>query len=308
MCNNIKYYLLEKKLNYNIINKNKYNFNTLKQIYKNFYLIKLYVYLSKYLISIYTNKNNKLILIDKLFEGKYQITNKYINIYKNISIIKFKKIINNYFNYIFLFISININKIFILNNYLTNLNIYNKSLIICPLIFNDIFNINNYIYYIYIFIYLKTFNSYKSSLIALFYYFIGLFLSLFSLYLYNNIKILYSNLIIISKNLSNFITIINYYQFPITVNFILSLKLITLINNSLYLSNLLCYNYKPFLMGITNYTNINTGILSKLSFQNTLKILQTIILKDKFEWNIDTKSSLIISNFISTGSGWYRYF
>ncbi|KAK1441664.1 hypothetical protein BgAZ_600020 (apicoplast) [Babesia gibsoni] len=91
-------------------------------------------------------------------------------------------------------------------------------------------------------------------------------------------------------------------------NNIISLKFINIINKTLYLSNLIYYIYRPYLLGITNYTLLNTGILAKLSFQNTLKILTTVIITDKTEWKVDIKSNLILSNFIPTGIGWYRYF
>ncbi|GIX66470.1 hypothetical protein BcabD6B2_59070 (apicoplast) [Babesia caballi] len=308
--NNIKYNILEKNINYkNIFNKSEINYKKENNIYKN--IIKTFLFkkynTNKYIKEILFNSSkDKLSTINKLFEGRHLKLNTNLTLYKIMGILKY----NNYINTIIIISLNNILKtnLLISDNYITNITMYKNSLITFPLSLNDISNINNYIYYIYKFIYYKNYNIYKSNIISLFYYFIGIFLSLFSLYFYNNIKIVYSNLIIISMKLSNFSLIEKVNKFTVEVNYIYNIKILNIINNSIYLSNNILLTYRPYLIGLTSYTLISTGILSKLSFQETLRTLQNIILNEKIEWSVDTKSSLITSDFISVGSGWYRYF
>nr|QAX27114.1 RpoC2b [Babesia motasi] len=254
---------------------------------------------------------NKITLINKLFEGNHLLIDSDIISYKSLQIFKTRYIKNTY-STTFILVSLisytNIVMSVLSNSNVSSYCIYNTSLVSYPLTFNDVNNINNYVHYISKFVYSTTLNVYKSSILALFYYFIGFFLAVFSLYADNNIKILYSNLIIISAKLSNFIMIEKCHNVSIINKYIDTIKLINIINNSLYLSGKLTLSYMPYLIGITTYTIINQGILAKLSFQNTLKTLQSLILYEKIDWRVDTKSNLITADFTPIGSGWYRYF
>nr|APQ42935.1 RpoC2b [Babesia sp. Lintan]QAX27054.1 RpoC2b [Babesia motasi]QAX27085.1 RpoC2b [Babesia motasi] len=306
ICTNLLEKILDSTLKFNYNENNTYN--TSKYIVTpKFRLSNLY----KHKFNKTIPSENKITTINKLFEGHHLEINTSITGYKFLQIFK-HKYIKNTSSTVLVFVNFINNKnevvSLLLNNNEIFSDLYSSSLISFPITFNDVKNINNYIYYIYKFMYLNTLNVYKSSITALFYYFIGFFLAVFSLYADNNIKILYSNLIIIATKLSNFIMIESCNGVSILNKYVDTIKLINIINNSLYFSGKAQIVYRPYLIGITTYTIANQGILSKLSFQNTLKTLQSIILYEKIDWKIDTKSNLITADFTPIGSGWYRYF
>nr|YP_009170343.1 DNA-directed RNA polymerase subunit beta-like subunit [Babesia orientalis]ALE29341.1 DNA-directed RNA polymerase subunit beta-like subunit [Babesia orientalis] len=303
--NHVKYKTLEKniKVNYNLINKLNLNFT--KYVNNNFmcYFVKN---LKHTKLPTYKTKDTNLTKINKLFEGRYPETVLNIGLYTYINIVNKTYITHNNFT-VYNIIPVSVTNI--KSSYYVNSLALSSGLISFPLSVNDVLNINNYIYYIYKYIYIKNTNSYKSTLSALFYYFIGLFLSILSLYAYNKIKILYSNLIIVVSKLSNFIIINKLHKYTLKYTKLENLKIINIINNSLKMSNYLdLFEYKPYLIGLTKYTMCTAGVLAKLSFQETLRTLQTVLLKTKIDWCVDIKSNLITSNFIPVGSGWYRYF
>nr|APQ42903.1 RpoC2a [Babesia sp. Xinjiang]QAX26992.1 RpoC2a [Babesia sp. Xinjiang]QAX27023.1 RpoC2a [Babesia sp. Dunhuang] len=304
--NTIKYNNLEK----HISSYTNIKFKTINLKYISSYNNLFYLYKVKKIRSI--NKIYKdsttitaLEQIDKLFESRHLDTNKELDIYQNLTLLKYCNIFTNYIS-IYKYININSNKT--LTSYSNISHIYKTSLISCPISLNDIKNINSYVYYIYKYSYNKTLNSYKSCLIALFYYFTGLYLAIFELYSYNNIKIMYSNLVIITTKLSNFVKLIRLNKLNLNFNFIENIKMLNIANNSLYLINNNTIEYEPYLISLTNYTMYITGVFAKLSFQNTLKTLKELILQEKIDWCVDTKSNLILSKLSPVGSGWYRYF
>ncbi|BAM42530.1 RpoC2-N-terminal (apicoplast) [Theileria orientalis strain Shintoku] len=65
---------------------------------------------------------------------------------------------------------------------------------------------------------------------------------------------------------------------------------------------------KIFEGGITKYVLTDSGVFSKLSFQETLRFFKNIIFEHSVDWTVDSKSNIIFSSFIPVGSGWYRYF
>ncbi|UVC53103.1 RNA polymerase beta subunit rpoC2b (apicoplast) [Theileria orientalis] len=273
-------------------NNNVFNINRLKNI-------------TKYSSNLNENriKTTSISIIDKIFEGG---TNRISddNFYNNMKVVSDIKIYNN--SYCVYGVS-NYNKLKKAKCSFGN-NFYNLSLILFPLTFNNYSENNTYVYNIYKYICCKTFNCYKACFISLFYYYFGLLISLICLYRGYNIKILNSNMIIIIYKLSSFVKIVNgFYSNNYSCN-VFNIKLINIINNSLYLCNEKICSYKPYLIGITKYVLTDSGVFSKLSFQETLRFFKNIIFEHNIDWTVDSKSNIISSSFIPVGSGWYRYF
>ncbi|GFE55936.1 DNA-directed RNA polymerase (apicoplast) [Babesia ovis] len=302
---NTNYAILEKHTNFKSNTELYKSIQTHKNL-NNTFMYYFHKYKNKFKLYKTITKETNLNKIDKLFEGRHTETNENICFYKSLTIIKgIYKANNNTIAVSVIPLSIsNIKHI----EYINSID-HKKSTIAFPLSVNDIINVNNYVYYIHQYGFIKNNNSYKSSFISLFYYFIGLFLAVLYLYRHNNIKILYSNLIVIVSKLSNFTSMNKMNKTKLKYTKIENIKIINIINNSFKLhNNAYSIEYKPYLVGLTRYTMSTAGILAKLSFQDTLKTLQSILIKNKVDWCVDTKSNLLASNFIPVGSGWYRYF
>ncbi|UVC46399.1 RNA polymerase beta subunit rpoC2b (apicoplast) [Theileria orientalis] len=280
------------------------NIYYLNELYNSVFNVNKFKHFTEHDFNLNNNKpkTSDISVIDKIFEGGVDKTSEN-NFYDNIKIVSYIKI-SDEGCYVYGMNNCKLNKI----KCIFNTNFYNLSLILFPLTFNDYLENSIYVFNIYKYIYCKSFNSYKSCFIALFYYYFGLLASLICLYRGHNIKILNSNIIIIICKLSSFVKIIggvysNYFSGSV-INF----KLINIINNSLYLCNERICLYKPYLIGITKYVLSDSGIFSKLSFQETLKFFKNIIFEHNIDWTVDSKSNIISSSFIPVGSGWYRYF
>ncbi|EDO05065.1 putative integral membrane protein (apicoplast) [Babesia bovis T2Bo] len=300
-------YSLEKNIKLKQKTKTNTN-NKLNSVYSYFIHPYLISRKNKPKSNIIKTKETNLNKIDKLFEGRYPETKETMDLYKYLSILKYT--LNTYTNVTLYNVDVlNIEKS-VNNLCYSSDSKFKKGLIAFPLSLYDVSNVNNYIYYIQKYTYINNNkNNYRSSFISLFYYFIGLFLAIFSLYSYNNIKILYSNLIIIVSKLSSFIIFNKIHKIELKYTKIESIKFISIINNSFLLaSTTKLIKYNPYLTGLTRYTMYTSCILSKLSFRETLRTLKSVITHNKVDWCVDIKSNLITSNFIPVGSGWYRYF
>nr|QEM01726.1 plastid-encoded DNA-directed RNA polymerase beta''B [Nephromyces sp. ex Molgula occidentalis] len=159
------------------------------------------------------------------------------------------------------------------------------------------------------FLALKTlFSQYTSSKISLIYIQHIIIESLFQQYKNNNIIIPQIHFELIAKRMTSYIKIISSGNTNFKVNDILPLNLINLIN----LANIYHgYNksiYTPMVLGISKTILIYSGFLSASSFQETIKILIQSALETKLDWLMDWKSTLMFSDLINVGSGWYRFF
>ncbi|EAN30429.1 DNA-directed RNA polymerase subunit beta (apicoplast) [Theileria parva strain Muguga] len=299
------------KNNFKKVNKNIFNIVNkffeeyfIKSNIKIFHLSKFKFYTSKNKLEKFKQKENNLSIINKVFEGSNSIIIDNHSFHYNFGVIfnteqsddccTLNTINKNYDNIKFTC------------KYIEN--IYKPGYILYPLTFGNYCDSNNFIYSIYKYLSIKNCNTYRSCMIALFYYYMGLLFSLILLYKGNNINVLNSNISVIVSRLSSFVFVTDFNYSDIYISNILSIKLISIINNSLYLSKIAICNYRPYLVGLTKYILTNSGIFSKLSFQDTLKTLKNIILEPKIDWNVDCKSNVILADFIPVGSGWYRYF
>ncbi|EKX71962.1 hypothetical protein BEWA_051120 (apicoplast) [Theileria equi strain WA] len=186
--------------------------------------------------------------------------------------------------------------------------IYGPGVVVFPLSFFGVCNVPNYVGAIYFYLYVRCCGFYKSSCVSLFYYFVGLFYSLSTLYSSKTIRVLYSNLSLIVSRLSSYVVVCRSFNGLFAEGTVINVKFMNIFNLSSVLSGYDSEEYKPYLIGVTRYTLISCGVFSSLSFQNTLQTLKRLVLEDNVEWKVDSKSNLISSGFIPVGSGWYRYF
>ncbi|SBT86805.1 RNA polymerase sigma factor RpoD, putative (apicoplast) [Plasmodium malariae] len=280
-------------LNNKFYNKIYYNYNNYNNIYN--------LYLNDITIGLQS--------INIIFENK-NIKNNIFFISNNVYIIFYIKYYNYLNNIIYIYNVFNINKI----------NYFNYKLNFYSYIFEDIssilyggyslntnfYSINNNLqfYFKYLLININIYQSIKSSYIYIYNILIE---SILKQYSYQNIYLpsIYFELII-KKMLSCIKVISNNFKI-FKYNDIIPLYLINIINYSLNLNKYYIYKYEPIILGITKSILANSGFLTNISFQNTLKVLSLNILNNKIDWLIDIKSKIMITDLLPIGNGWYRY-
>lgn len=151
----------------------------------------------------------------------------------------------------------------------------------------------------------KQYNSAKQSL----FFAMNLILeSLLNQYLYQGISLPSIHFELMAKkmtscvkiNFSGDLTLISENIFPLT--------LVEILNLASKTKGFRMCTYTPIILGITKSTLANSGFLSNISFQETLKLLGEAVLQQSVDWLSDLKSKIIATDLIPSGTGWWRYF
>nr|QEM01644.1 plastid-encoded DNA-directed RNA polymerase beta''B [Nephromyces sp. ex Molgula occidentalis] len=155
---------------------------------------------------------------------------------------------------------------------------------------------------------LNYFNQFKATKISFNFIFNIIIESLYTQYISNNINIPLIHFEILTKKMTSWVKIIHTGNSSFKIGDILPLTIIHLTNFSYILYNKNSIIYKPIILGISRSVLASSGFLTAASFQQTLKILINATLENQIDWLVDLKAKLILSDLISTGSGWYRFF
>nr|AZL34673.1 RNA polymerase C - subunit C2B [Hepatozoon canis] len=113
---------------------------------------------------------------------------------------------------------------------------------------------------------------------------------------------------IVLKRMVSYVKVYYSGDSSLYLNDILSLTLVNLLNKGLLTHGFTPILYSPVVLGISRISISQSGVLSSLSFQNTLKSLSNLILDNKVDWLLDLKSRIIVSDLINTGTGWYKHY
>nr|QEM01905.1 plastid-encoded DNA-directed RNA polymerase beta''B [Nephromyces sp. ex Molgula occidentalis] len=300
------------------------NFNKFLKKYKflnNLYNIN-YIYINTLLKNLYSNilyskKGNDITsglqYIETIFESK---NNKY-----NSLIIKKGYLINKiFYNNYDLLNQIYINKIIIFNNYYNynfEFNISNniKSLLIdysSIIKGGDLVQYINYSPHLILinkFLSLNTkLNQYISTKISFNFIQILNVESIYKQYIYNNINIPLIHFELITKKMTSWVKINFNGDTNLKLNDIISFNIIHLINIALYKNNYKTAFYYPLILGISKSILASSGFLTAASFQEIIRVLIKSALENQIEWLINLKTKVILSDLITTGTGWYRFF
>nr|QEM01786.1 plastid-encoded DNA-directed RNA polymerase beta''B [Nephromyces sp. ex Molgula occidentalis] len=287
---------------------NIYNINYIyiNNLLKNLYSNTLYSKKGKditsglqYIETIFESKNNnynsliikKGYLINKIFYNNYDLLNNYF-INKII-------IFNNYYNYNFDFgISNNIK--FLLIDYSS---IIKGGDLIQYITYSPHLILNNKFLSL-----INKLNQYISAKISLNFIQILIVESIYKQYIYNNINIPLIHFEIITKKMTSWVKINFNGDTNFKLNDIISFNILHLINIALYKNNYKIAYYSPLILGISKSILASSGFLTAASFQEIIRVLIKSALENQIEWLINLKTKVILSDLITTGTGWYRFF
>jgi len=288
------------KINYNLnlyyFIFNLISFNSKKYISSfNKLILKKYnkLNINKKKFTFYFNISDTVLNINNLLDLKFTPNKinfyKYINIYFYFYTIFNKQTIISFVNTSFNlnFIKFNTKFFNIKNNfiiktgYLYSLNLLHNY----KYLINILFKILISFFYI---------NQTCSIIYSKFYYILSY--NLYYLYTKQKIYIPYFYFEFIIFNLLKFVKILNEQKSTLNKNDIIQFCLIKLLNKSLLKNNYYPVLYKPIILSISKSILYNNGILSTLSFQETIKILYKSILLNKIDWIFELKSNIILSN------------
>nr|WPW47569.1 RNA polymerase subunit beta' [Coccidia sp. AB-2023a] len=151
----------------------------------------------------------------------------------------------------------------------------------------------------------KQYNSSKQSL----FFAMNLILeSLINQYLYQGISLPSIHFEIMAKKMTSCVKIKYPGDLTVVSGDKLPLTVVEMLNISCKLNGFSMCTYEPIILGITKSTLANSGFLSSISFQETLKLLSNLALQQSVDWLSDLKSKLISTDLIPSGIGWWRYF
>ena len=127
--------------------------------------------------------------------------------------------------------------------------------------------------------------------------------SLLNQYLIQGISLPSIHFELMAKKMTSCVKILTPGDLNLTIGNILPLTLIETLNLAAKFSGFRMCTYTPIILGITKSTIATSGLLSSISFQETLKLLGNAALHQSTDWLTDLKSKIIATDLIPSGTG-----
>ena len=127
--------------------------------------------------------------------------------------------------------------------------------------------------------------------------------SLLNQYLFQGISLPSIHFELMAKKMTSCVKILSPGDLNLTIGNILPITLIETLNFAAKFNGFRMCTYTPIILGITKSTIANSGLLSSISFQETLKLLANAALHQSTDWLTDLKSKIIATDLIPSGTG-----